>query len=89
MLTVALPVSMVGLLASADHAQAVTEIGGQKVVTMPSGDNLDTYIGGQKIVELTRAAVSTTKPEFTSVTCCPDAGWSFCTSRPTFPARAK
>ena len=38
------------------HAQAVTEIGGQKVVT------------------LTRAAVSTTKPEFTSITVLPGRG---------------
>jgi galactose mutarotase-like enzyme len=33
-LTVALPVSMAGLLVSAGRAQAVTEIGGQKIVTL-------------------------------------------------------
>ncbi len=89
LLTVALPVSMVGLLASADHAQAVTEIGGQKVVTMPSGDNLDTYIGGQKIVELTRAAVSTTKPEFTSVTLLPGRGMEILQITANFPGKGE
>jgi galactose mutarotase-like enzyme len=89
LLTVALPVSMVGLLASADHAQAVTEIGGQKVVTMPSGDNLDTYIGGQKIVELTRAAVSTTKPEFTGVTLLPGRGMELLYIKANFPGKGE
>src|ERR1039458_9437135 len=55
-LTVALPVFMAGSLIPTGRAQAGTEIGGQKIVT------------------LKRAAVSTTTPEFTSVTLAPGRG---------------
>jgi len=51
-----LPVVLPALMVVIGHAQAVTEIGGQKIVT------------------LTRAAVSTTRPEFTSVTILPGRG---------------
>ena len=51
------------------HAQAVTEIGGQKVVT------------------LTRAAVSTTKPEFTSITLAPGRGMEILQITANFPGK--
>ncbi len=55
--------------ALAGHAQAVTEIGGQKVVT------------------LTRAAVSTTKPEFTSITLAPGRGMEILQITANFPGK--
>jgi aldose 1-epimerase len=51
------------------HAQAVTEIGGQKIVT------------------LTRTAVSTTKPEFTSVTVLPGRGMEVLQITANFPGK--
>ena len=53
----------------AGHAQAVTEIGGQKLVT------------------LTRTAVSTTKPEFTSVTLAPGRGMEMIQITANFPGK--
>jgi aldose 1-epimerase len=53
------------------HAQAVTEIGGQKVVT------------------LTRAAVSTTKPEFTSITLAPGRGMEIIQITANFPGKGR
>ena len=51
------------------HAQAVTEIGGQKIVT------------------LTRAATSTTRPEFTSITVAPGRGMELLQITANFPGR--
>jgi galactose mutarotase-like enzyme len=65
LLSFALPVSMV----VAGQAQDVTEIGGQKVVT------------------LTRKAVSTTKPEFTSVTVLPGRGMEVLQITANFPGK--
>ncbi|MGA2352150.1 MAG: aldose 1-epimerase [Terracidiphilus sp.] len=68
-LPVALPVLMAGGLAFTGHAQTVTEIGGQKVVT------------------LTRTAVSTTKPEFTSITLAPGRGMEIIQITANFPGK--
>jgi len=67
LLTLALPLA--ASLAVAGQAQAVTEIGGQKVVT------------------LTRKAVSTTKPEFTSVTVLPGRGMEVLYVTANFPGK--
>jgi galactose mutarotase-like enzyme len=58
-----------GSLALASHAQAVTEIGGQKIVT------------------LTRAAVSATRPEFTSITVLPGRGMEILQITANFPGK--
>ena len=46
-----------------------------------------TEIGGQKIVTLTRTAVSTTKPEFTSVTLAPGRGMEILQITANFPGK--
>jgi galactose mutarotase-like enzyme len=46
-----------------------------------------TEIGGQKIVTLTRKAVSTTKPEFTSVTLLPGRGMEILYVKANFPGK--
>jgi galactose mutarotase-like enzyme len=69
LLPLALPVLMAGSLVLPSHAQAATEIGGQKIVT------------------LTRAAVSTTKPEFTSVTLAPGRGMEILQVTANFPGK--
>jgi galactose mutarotase-like enzyme len=46
-----------------------------------------TEIGGQKIVTLNRAAVSTTKPEFTSVTLAPGRGMEILQITANFPGK--
>jgi galactose mutarotase-like enzyme len=71
LLIVALPVLMAGSLVSAGRAQAVTEI------------------GGQKIVMLKRAAVSTTRPEFTSVTLAPGRGMELLQVTANFPGKGE
>lgn len=68
-LPLALPVLMAGLLVPASLAQAVTEIGGQKIVT------------------LTRTAVSTTKPEFTSIVLAPGRGMEILQITANFPGK--
>jgi galactose mutarotase-like enzyme len=68
-LPLALPVLMAGSLAVVIQAQAVTEIGGQKIVT------------------LTRTAVSTTKPEFTSITLAPGRGMEILQITANFPGK--
>jgi galactose mutarotase-like enzyme len=60
-----------GCVAAAAHAQAVTEIGGEKLVT------------------LSRAAVSTTKPEFTSVTLAPGRGMELIYVKANFPGKGE
>lgn len=53
-----------------------------------SGNAQDaTEIGGRKIVTLTRAAVSTTKPEFTSVTVLPGRGMEVLQVTANFPGK--
>jgi len=69
LLPLALPVLIAGAFAITSKAQAVTQIGGQKVVT------------------LTRAAVSTTKPEFTSVTVLPGRGMEVLQVTANFPGK--
>jgi galactose mutarotase-like enzyme len=64
-----LPVLMAGPLILISRAQAVDEIGGQKVVT------------------LTRAATSTTRPEFTSVTVLPGRGMEVLQITANFPGK--
>ena len=66
---VVLPVLMGSLLVVASPAQDVTEIGGQKLVT------------------LTRIAVSKTKPEFTSVTLAPGRGMELIQITANFPGK--
>jgi galactose mutarotase-like enzyme len=58
-----------GMFVSQSTAQAVTEIGGQKIVT------------------LTRKAVSTTKPEFTSITILPGRGMELQQITANFPGK--
>jgi galactose mutarotase-like enzyme len=65
----ALPVLMACALAPAIHAQAVTEIGGEKIVT------------------LSRTAVSATKPEFTSIVLAPGRGMEIVQITANFPGK--
>ncbi len=60
---------MAGPLMMMANAQAVTEIGGQKIVT------------------LTRKAVSTTRPEFTSVVIAPGRGMEVLQITANFPGK--
>jgi len=69
LLPFALPSLMAGSLAIVSHAQAVTEIGGQKIVT------------------LTRAASSSAKPEFTSITLAPGRGMEIIQITANFPGK--
>jgi len=71
LLPFALPALIAGPLALLGQAQAVTEIGGQKIVT------------------LTRKAVSTTKPEFTSVTVLPGRGMEVLQITASFPGKGE
>ena len=64
-----LPVLMTGQTASANGAPSMTEIGGQKVVT------------------LSRKAVSTTKPEFTGITVLPGRGMEVLQITANFPGK--
>jgi galactose mutarotase-like enzyme len=64
-----LPVLLAGPLMVIANAQAVTEIGGQKIVT------------------LTRKAVSATKPEFTSVVIAPGRGMEVLQVTANFPGK--
>jgi galactose mutarotase-like enzyme len=65
----ALPLSMAGPLVRNSHAQALPEIGGQKVIL------------------LTRAAVSSTQPEFTSITIAPGRGMEILQITANFPGK--
>src|ERR1035438_8913175 len=67
--SLALLVSIAGLLALNSHAQALPEIGGQKVIL------------------LTRTAVSTTQPEFTSITIAPGRGMEVLQITAYFPGK--
>jgi aldose 1-epimerase len=69
LLPFALPILMAGPLIAMNQAQAVTEIGGQKIVT------------------LSRAATSATKPEFTSVTLAPGRGMEVLQITANFPGK--
>jgi len=64
-----LPLFVMGAFVMDAHAQADTEIGGQKIVT------------------LTRKAVSSTKPEFTSVTVLPGRGMEVLQITANFPGK--
>jgi galactose mutarotase-like enzyme len=67
----ALLVVVVACVAAVAQAQAVTEIGGEKLVT------------------LSRAAVSTTQPEFTSVTLAPGRGMELIYVKANFPGKGE
>jgi aldose 1-epimerase len=67
----ALPVLASACLVASAHAQAVTEI------------------GGQKLVRLSRAAVSTTRPEFTGVTLMPGRGMEILYITANFPGKGE
>jgi galactose mutarotase-like enzyme len=69
LLPLALAALAAGPMAVIGHSQAVTEIGGQKIVT------------------LTRTAVSTTKPEFTSLTVLPGRGMEILQITANFPGK--
>ncbi|MGA2890420.1 MAG: aldose 1-epimerase [Terracidiphilus sp.] len=69
LLAFALPALLAASSALTSHAQTVTEIGGQKVVT------------------LTRTAVSTTQPEFTSITLAPGRGMEIIQIKANFPGK--
>jgi len=71
-------VRMLGLLAFALAA-------GQLTLTVAA--QAPTEIGGQKIVTLTRTAVSATKPEFTSVTVLPGRGMEVLQITANFPGK--
>jgi galactose mutarotase-like enzyme len=64
-----LPILMAGAIVLVGHGQEVTEIGGQKIVT------------------LTRKAVSTTKPEFTSIVVLPGRGMEIQQITANFPGK--
>jgi galactose mutarotase-like enzyme len=64
-----LPLVLPFLMVVIGRAQAVTEIGGQKIVT------------------LTRAAIGTTKPEFTSITLAPGRGMEILQITANFPGK--
>jgi aldose 1-epimerase len=68
-LLTALPVFLAGIYGAPSHAQTVTEIGGQKLVT------------------LTRAVTSKTKPEFTSITLAPGRGMELIQITANFPGK--
>jgi galactose mutarotase-like enzyme len=70
-LALALLVSIAGLLVLNSHAQALPEIGGQKVIV------------------LSRTAVSTTQPEFTSITIAPGRGMEILQITANFPGKGK
>jgi galactose mutarotase-like enzyme len=67
----ALAVVAAACTAAVTHAQAVTEIGGEKLVT------------------LSRTAVSKTRPEFTSVTLAPGRGMEILYIKANFPGRGE
>jgi len=69
LLPLGLPILLAGSLVQSGFGQAITEIGGQKIVT------------------LTRKAVSTTKPEFTSVTVLPGRGMQVLQITANFPGK--
>jgi aldose 1-epimerase len=69
LLPLGLPAFMAGPFVLVSHAQADTEIGGQKIVT------------------LTRKAVSTAKPEFTSITLAPGRGMEIIQITANFPGK--
>jgi aldose 1-epimerase len=57
---------------------------------MPAADAQDvTEIGGQKIVTITRTPVSTTKPEFTSITVAPGRGMEVIQITANFPGKGQ
>ena len=62
-------ISMIDPLFTNSYAQALPEIGGQKVIV------------------LTRAAVSTTQPEFTSITLAPGRGMEILQITANFPGK--
>ena len=69
LLPLGLPILLAGSLVQSGFGQVITEIGGQKIVT------------------LTRKAVSTTKPEFTSVTVLPGRGMQVLQITANFPGK--
>jgi aldose 1-epimerase len=69
LLSVALPVLLAGVFVPAARAQDLTEIGGEKIVT------------------ITRTPISTTKPEFTSITIAPGRGMEVLQITANFPGK--
>lgn len=78
LLPVALPALLVGSFALIGQAQTVPPAG----AAQPAVE-----IGGQKVVTLSRTAVSTTKPEFTSVTLAPGRGMEVLQITANFPGK--
>jgi galactose mutarotase-like enzyme len=78
LLSFALPALLAGPLTLTSHAQAGP---------LPSGSKLAVEIGGQKVITLSRAAVSTTKPEFTSITLAPGRGMEILQITANFPGK--
>jgi galactose mutarotase-like enzyme len=78
LLPVALPALLAGSFALIGHAQTAPTA---------SGDQPAMEIGGQKVVTLTRTAVSTTKPEFTSITVAPGRGMEILQITANFPGK--
>jgi len=60
---------------------------GPFIVLSQAHSQTPTEIGGQKVVTLTRAAASTTKPEFTSVTLAPGRGMELLQVTANFPGK--
>ena len=62
----------------------------QDQIGMPAGSiPADTEIGGEKLVVLSRTAVSKTKPEFTSLTLMPGRGMEFLYIAANFPGKGE
>jgi galactose mutarotase-like enzyme len=78
LLPLALPVLLAGSFALMGHAQTAPPTG---------GDQKAVEIGGQKVVTLTRKAVSTTQPEFTSITLAPGRGMEILQITANFPGK--
>ena len=78
LLPLALPALLAGSFALMGHAQTVPPAGGNQPAV---------EIGGEKVITLSRKAVSTTKPEFTSVTVAPGRGMEVLQITANFPGK--
>jgi len=56
-------------------------------VLVPAAGAQDVEIGGQKVVTISRTAISTTKPEFTSITVAPGRGMEVLQITANFPGK--
>jgi galactose mutarotase-like enzyme len=87
MKTLMLKYSLLSAALPALLASSFTLIGNTQTVAPAGAAQPAMEIGGQKVVTLTRAAVSTTKPEFTSVTVAPGRGMEILQITANFPGK--